>query len=96
MHPVQIRLSRYDLSLCAKSILGTFSYDVSSLYADQPGQSGDSNLIRNAFNPTPILPLREQLLDHLAAGLRELLEPAAVEVGQLVVVQPQDVQQRHV
>ena len=40
--------------------------------------------------------LPQQFLDHLAAGLRKLLEPPPVEVRELVVVQAEDVQQRHV
>ena len=35
--------------------------------------------------------LRQQLFDDLPADLAELLEPAAVEVGELAVVQPEQV-----
>src|SRR5437868_14326781 len=38
----------------------------------------------------------DQFLDDLTADLAELLEPAAVEVGQLGIVQPEQVQDRGV
>ena len=44
----------------------------------------------------PFNTLCNQLPNHLAAGLAQLLEPALVEIGQLRVVQSQQVQDRNV
>src|SRR5262245_33935413 len=39
--------------------------------------------------------LRQQLADHLPARLRKLPETPAVEVGELSVIEPKQMQQRH-
>ncbi len=53
----------------------------------------DSSLHRSSRAET-IAPLRDQFVDHFAAELAELLESAGVVVGQTVVVEAQQVQQR--
>jgi hypothetical protein len=43
-----------------------------------------------------ILLLREQFLDHLSAKLTELFMPAGVKESQLIIIEPEQMQQGHV